>query len=218
MAGGADIDGLIKQYTSSKKEREILENYADLFTILKATEKLERAWTRDAISAKDYEPACEKLIAQFKTLYDTIRESVPDVEQFMITYNMQCPMAATRLLKSGMAATKQHDFATQRPQDGSAAVPIAETVQHFITTMDSLKLNMVAVDEIYPLLSDLVQALGRVPGLPPTMVGKQKAKEWMTKLHGMAASYQLNEEEVRQLLFDLESAYNEFISSLPRGN
>ena len=39
---------------------------------------------------------------------------------------------------------------------------IAETVQHFITTMDSLKLNMVAVDQIYPLLSDLVQALNRV--------------------------------------------------------
>jgi len=36
----------------------------------------------------------------------------------------------------------------------------------------------------------------QVPGLPPTMVGKQKVKEWMTKLHGMAASYQLNEEEV----------------------
>jgi hypothetical protein len=28
MPGGADIDALLKQYTSSKKEREILENYA----------------------------------------------------------------------------------------------------------------------------------------------------------------------------------------------
>lgn len=80
----------------------------------------------------------------------------------MLTYNMQCPMAAYRLLKSGMPATKQHDYATTRPADGSSAVSIAETVQHFITTMDSLKLNMVAVDQIYPLLSDLVQALNRV--------------------------------------------------------
>lgn len=45
----------------------------------------------------------------------------------------------------------------------------------------------------------------QVPGLPPNMVGKQKAKEWMSKLHSMAASYELTEEEVRQLLFDLES-------------
>ena len=38
----------------------------------------------------------------------------------------------------------------------------------------------------------------------------------MTKLHGMPASHELNEEDVRQLLFDLESAYNEFINALPR--
>lgn len=29
------------------------------------------------------------------------------------------------------------------------------------------------------------------------MVGKQKAKDWMSKLHSMAASYELSEEEVR---------------------
>lgn len=84
----------------------------------------------------------------------------------MQTYNMQCPMAVMRLLKVGMSAIKQHDYVTTRPQEGGAAVSIAETVQHFITTMDSLKLNMVAVDQIFPLLSDLVQALNRVGGKP----------------------------------------------------
>ena len=34
----------------------------------------------------------------------------------------------------------------------------------------------------------------------------------MSKLHSMPASYELNEDQVRQLLFDLESAYNEFMS------
>ena len=48
----------------------------DLFAILKTTEKLERAYVRDAICAKDYEPACEKLIAQFKTLWDSLRDTV----------------------------------------------------------------------------------------------------------------------------------------------
>lgn len=43
--------------------------------------------------------------------------------------------------------------------------------------MDSLKLNMVAVDQIYPLLSDLVQAMmkvGAAPGhaRPPGHVGR----------------------------------------------
>ena len=31
---------------------------------------------RDTISAKDYEPLCEKLIAQFRTLWETLRDTV----------------------------------------------------------------------------------------------------------------------------------------------
>ena len=31
---------------------------------------------RDAIGAKEYEQACERLIGQFKTLWDTVRSSV----------------------------------------------------------------------------------------------------------------------------------------------
>ena len=49
---------------------------ADLFAILKTTEKLERAYVRDAISAKDYEPGCQKLIGQFKTLWESLRDEV----------------------------------------------------------------------------------------------------------------------------------------------
>ena len=45
----------------------------DLYAIVKTTEKLERAYVRDVISAKDYEPLCEKLIAQFRTLWETLR-------------------------------------------------------------------------------------------------------------------------------------------------
>lgn len=33
---------------------------------------------------------------------------VPDVEAFMREYNMQCPLAATRLLHSGLPATIEH--------------------------------------------------------------------------------------------------------------
>lgn len=33
---------------------------------------------------------------------------VPDVQQFMADYNMQCPMAAKRLIYSGLPATVEH--------------------------------------------------------------------------------------------------------------
>ncbi len=48
--------------------------------------------------------------------------------------------------------------------------------------MDSLKLNMVAVDQIHPLLSDLVQSLGKV-SLPSNYVGREKMKEWLITLN-----------------------------------
>ncbi|KAI7845155.1 hypothetical protein COHA_001200 [Chlorella ohadii] len=204
--GSPNLDALLLRYTSKGKERELLEAFSDLYALLKTTEKLERAFVRDAIAPKDYTPACERLIGQFKTLWDSIRSSVPDVEQFMATYNMQCPMAANRL-KLGYPAT--FNFPAPSPNQASSAIAVAETVQHFITAMDSLKLNMVAVDQIFPLLSDLVSAMMKVTSLPPDMSGKKAVRGWMTKLHGMPASYELNEEEVRQLLFDLESAYNE---------
>jgi hypothetical protein len=49
---------------------------ADLFAIIKCTEKLERAYVRDGISAQDYESACEKLIAQYKVLWGSMRDAV----------------------------------------------------------------------------------------------------------------------------------------------
>jgi hypothetical protein len=53
----------------------------DLFAILKCTEKLERAYVRDGVTAKDYEAQCEKLIAQFRMLWGSMKETVrPGVE------------------------------------------------------------------------------------------------------------------------------------------
>lgn len=201
--------------SSNKKERETYENYADLFAIFKTTEKLERAYVRDAISSKEYEPACQKLIGQYKTLWETLRDTVPDVQQFLAHYNMQCPMAAKRLIQSGMPATME--FGKPRYSQGShSAVNIAGSVQAFITTMDSLKLNMAAVDQIFPLMSDLLTNLNKVEGFPSEFQGKEKVKLWISKLHSMPASQELTENETRQLLFDLESSYNEFMSVLPQ--
>lgn len=50
--------------------------HADLFAIIKCTEKLERAYVRDAINAPEYESACEKLIAQFKVLWGSMKNTV----------------------------------------------------------------------------------------------------------------------------------------------
>ncbi|OAE22008.1 hypothetical protein AXG93_4804s1130 [Marchantia polymorpha subsp. ruderalis] len=200
---------------TDKREREMYDNFADLFAIIKTTEKLEKAYVRDVISAKEYEPACAKLIAQFRTLKTTLKDTVPDVERFMEAYKMDCPAAANRLIISGIPATVEHKSASS---DSGTAVAVAECVQHYITAMDSLKLNMVAVDQVHPLLSDLVASLSRVPQLSPDFEGKVKGREWITILNKMGAADELNEQQARQLLFDLESSYNAFINSLPKSS
>ena len=104
---------------------------ADLYAILKTTEKLERAYVRDAVTAKDYELQCSKLIGQYKTLWETLRGQVRaqalsalgspmpqasyiraaqigDLQDFTREYNLQCPMATQRLVFSGMPATVEH--------------------------------------------------------------------------------------------------------------
>jgi hypothetical protein len=43
---------------------------------------------------------------------------------------------------------------------------------------------------------------------------QDKAKSWYARLYRQSAAYELKEDEVRQLLFDLESSYNEFISTI----
>eukprot|EP00894_Picocystis_sp_ML_P002220 jgi/Pico_ML_1/52737/g3401.t1 len=175
-----------------KREKAMYEDFADLFAIIKTTEKLERAYVRDAVSANEYEPACQKLLAQFKTLSASLKNTVPDVERFIQTYNLDCPLATRRLIHVGMPATLELGRAGV-PESRNSAVSVAETVQYFITAMDSLKLNMVAVDQVFPILSDLLQSMHRVAELKPDFAGKIKMKEWITKLHAMPASQELQE-------------------------
>lgn len=49
---------------------------ADLYAIIKTTEKLERAFVRDAINAEQYEEACGRLIGQFKVLWASMKDTV----------------------------------------------------------------------------------------------------------------------------------------------
>ncbi|KAF8411222.1 hypothetical protein HHK36_003767 [Tetracentron sinense] len=199
---------------NDKREREMYENFADLYAIIKATEKLEKAYVRDVISSAQYEPECLKLIAQFRTLASSLKDTVPSVERFVETYKMDCPAALNRLVTSGVPATIEHRAASVASSTTSAAV-VAECVQNFITAMDSLKLNMVAVDQVHPLLSDLSASLNKLSILPSEFEGRTKMKEWIARLAKMGAADELTEQQSRQLHFDLESSYNSFMAALP---
>ncbi|KAK0579811.1 hypothetical protein LWI29_031751 [Acer saccharum] len=199
---------------NDKREREMYENFAELYAIIKATEKLEKAYVRDIVTSSEYENECHKLIAHFKTLASTLKDTVPSIERFADTYKMDCPAALNRLVTSGVPATVEHRAAASASTNTSAAI-VAECVQHFITAMDSLKLNMVAVDQVHPLLSDLLGSLNKLTILPPDFEGRIKMRDWISRLSKMGAADELTEQQARQLHFDLESSYNSFMAALP---
>ncbi|CAG8505432.1 43_t:CDS:2 [Dentiscutata heterogama] len=203
------LDEEVRLYTNNK-DREKYENLADVYAIIVTMEHLEKAYVRDSVTAAEYTPSCAKLIAQYKTAMNLVCDLIPDVEQFMKEYKLKCPAAVNRF-KIGVPATIEHSIDPIK-----SAKYVAESVSHFITLMDALKLNMKAVDEIHPMLSDLMQSLNNVSSLPAEH--EAKIRNWLITLNSMKASDEINEEQVRQLLFDLENAHNAFYRSLSDKN
>ena len=78
--------------------------------------------------------------------------------------------------------------------------------------MDSLRLNMVAVDQLQPLLSDLTDSMHRCD--VDKSFDSSRVEQWLRKLNSMAATVELDQNDVRQMLFDLESTYNAFHKAL----
>lgn len=176
---------------STTKDRERLDNLADLHSIITATEHIERAYIRDALLHDQYTLAINKLVQQFKTASWNI-----DVAKIMAASLLANPQARKRLVDTNDTATAKN---------------VAAIVAQFITLMDSLKLNFTATDEIHPQLSDLVQSLGKSNVV---LEGTFKIKQWMVLLNGLGASDELDQAQVRQLLFDLDTAHQEFQNTL----
>ncbi|KAG1459091.1 hypothetical protein G6F56_006240 [Rhizopus delemar] len=205
---GINVDEEVRLFTNNK-ERDKYDNMADLYSIIVLMEHLEKAFIRDSIQAEEYTPQCANLIAKYKTTLNFLSDSVTDLESFMSDYKLSCPAAVNRF-KIGVPATYEHAIGDNKNDVGKSAKYIAESVLHFITLMDTLRLNRYAVDELHPILADLIQSLNSVPGLPADFEGRQKVRQWLITLHSMKASDEITEEQARQMLFEMEQSHTEF--------
>eukprot|EP01124_Arcella_intermedia_P035597 TRINITY_DN9118_c0_g1_i2.p1 TRINITY_DN9118_c0_g1~~TRINITY_DN9118_c0_g1_i2.p1 ORF type:complete len:173 (+),score=32.71 TRINITY_DN9118_c0_g1_i2:302-820(+) len=149
-----------------------------------------------------YKRECSLLISHFKRTQKLTGLVKPEnIQQFMMEYQIDAKMAFHRLVEEGIPHT-----------GGSGDTKaVAETVQHFITLMDSLKLEMVAVDQIFPLLQDLIDSSNRSL---VSFAGHDRLQNWLSQLNTMKASEELNGDQIRQMSHDLEVAYNNFHKNL----
>lgn len=255
----------IELYTTSK-ERQHYDDQANLYSIILATEHLERAYARDCITQKevsrrvccsartsrDYSQCLMSLAIYFHIVHYRMQQAHFTVSacrkgrsegyqgrvsslcifpvvycmfrftnhssqhhcfcrDFMALYQMDCPRATERLLRMGVPEPMKN-----ADSNTTVAVTVAETVQHFITTMDAVKLEQRAVDELQPLLSDLMDSMTRLPETPNDFEPNRKVRKWLQKLNAMRAVDQIDEDDARQLYHDLDSAYAEFTRYLKR--
>lgn len=218
--------------STSAYDRELYDSLSVIYSILVSLDFLESFHLRDSITPDDYHARCAKLIAQYTSYTATLSnaQEFGNLDEFCSRYKIHYPLAVSRL-KAGKPAPDilfapsppaavQSQPVQQAVQDRpakNAASPakVAETVQNFITLMDALKLSFRAKDQLHPLLSDLMSSL--TPGDEEVMVeleGRGKLVKWLIRINQMKVSEEITEEEVRELFFEVEGLYGEYLKTL----
>lgn len=189
------------------REREKYDNMADLFALVSTLQNLEKAYIRDCVTPQEYTAACSKLLVQYKVAFKLIQgDEFPSVDVFVKKYRLDCPAALERI--------REDRPITIKDDKGNTSKCIADIVSLFITIMDKMRLGIKAMDELHPELRDLVDSMNRLSIIPENFEGKLKVRTWLETLNSMQASDELNDDQVRQFLFDLESAYSAFSNLL----
>ena len=117
------------ELADDNNEKKQYEELANLYAIIKATEALEGAFSRDLISAPEYTAQCDILISNFKSTEKAMIDSkaITSTEAFVQEYNMKCPRAVERLMRTGTPATT---FFSNH--NGDTVVIVAETGLFFL--------------------------------------------------------------------------------------
>lgn len=183
-------------------ERERYDNMADCYSLINTIQSLEKAYIKDAVTSKEYTAACSKLLTQYKAAFKQIDKEFVSAEQFLKKYRFECPAALDRI--------REDRPITIKDDKGNTHACIAEIVSTFITISDRLKLGMKSMDELLPDLKELHETMGRLTMLPTSYEGSNRVKIWIDKMTKMGASDELDDGEIRQMTFDMETSLNEF--------
>uniref|UniRef100_A0A8W8JR91 Vacuolar protein sorting-associated protein 28 homolog n=1 Tax=Magallana gigas TaxID=29159 RepID=A0A8W8JR91_MAGGI len=168
---------------------------AELYAVINTLQSLEKAYIKDAVQPREYTGACSKLLVQYKAAFKLVQGDFSTLD---------CSAALERIKEDRPITIK--DGISQ----GNTSKAIADIVSLFITVMDTLRLEIRAMDKLQPDLKELMETMNRLSILPRDFEGTQKVKKWLDIFDEMSASEELDDNQVRQILFDLDSAYNAF--------
>lgn len=174
---------------------------------------------------------------------DKVRDEFKDLDHFVKKYNIVASNAIVRL-ERGIPMTVEHAIGDDEDEnddlnDNSNGKDIgnddtdngirhskvkigksktvngkcvAEATGNFITLIDALKLNYRAKDQLHPLMAELLLSINKVSR--QDFEYRQKLVDWIVKINKMKVDEQLNDTEIRELIFDLDMAYKNFYTLL----
>jgi len=191
--------------------------FDNLFSVIKQTEYLERAFLSDKINADDYENQVLKLLNLYSSLKDTLKlrddEEGTGVRLFMRDYGLDtCRAAAKRLIEDKMPATQIHVRHGPGPKNNRKL--ITDTTQIFIATMDFInpdfRSELLFSDETVRQLRPLVDNLNLFTDVRLDWPARLRLHNWLRTLMNRQATVVVSTDERRQLLADLETAHHDF--------
>lgn len=211
-----NLDAEVK-LADSAAERDLVDSLAEIYSIIRTIDGLEKAYQKDAVAEKDYTEACSKMIKQYQSILSdkNVERAFRDLDTFMHEWDIQCPRAA-ETLRAGLPRTEVYaPQASQAPAASTPAVGPSGTLillatENFITFLDALKLNYVSKSTLHPLLSDVIQSVNKVTD--KDFEHRGKIIQWLITLNQMRTTEELSEEQAHDLAFDMEQAYNGFKS------
>ncbi|KAJ9605954.1 Vacuolar protein-sorting-associated protein 28 [Cladophialophora chaetospira] len=204
--------------SSTPQERDLIDSLAEIYSIIRTLDGLEKAYIKDALPESEYADLCNKLLKQYRSILqdDSVSREFSDLDTFCARWEVECPRAKERLkvgLNSIETLTVQKQ-PTTGPGGGSSQQPnlsgalILTATENFITFLDALRLSMVSKSALHPLLSDVIQSVNKVTD--QDFEHRGKIIQWLITLNQMKTSEELSEEQARDLAFDMEQAYNGF--------
>lgn len=219
-------------------ERDLIESLGEIYSIILTLDALEKAYLRDSIPENEYTETCDRLLRQYKNSLadESVERAFGDLERFKAEWDLEAPKATERL-RIGLPATLSTDptstaaafppsrASSQRnsnlphpapyaptPSTGSNAQAIVTASENFITLFDALRLNMLSKDTLHPILAEIIQAVNKVTSRE--FEDKGKIVQWLITLNQMRPAEELNEEQSRELQWDLGRAYEGFKGTL----
>ncbi|CAG9584069.1 vacuolar protein sorting-associated protein-like protein [Leishmania major strain Friedlin] len=184
------------------EDRQHIDYLADLFAVIIAIEQIEKANRRDLINPNQYDSTVRRLLEKYKNTVAHLQGArnpyFTTIDDFFDKYCARC-LAARATIRDGPMS---------RPTENNARFLARQSVEcsdHFITLLDSLRLQQTSVDVLNPPLGDLLQVLRKL-GLSKEDF-YMRLHNWQRRLDSMSAADMLDESAARDFAYDLDRGY-----------